>query len=118
MGVTFPAHCVAALDEKAERGEVSVRDTRKFFGQPIATQLALSGGLLLLAALGPVAPSVISEFRVMVSAPRSEVPEVRSSQVLQAALKLPQAIVTKATIKLDLAGISPAEFGDWEEPVR
>jgi hypothetical protein len=98
--------------------EVPVRDSRKFFGQPITTQLALSAGLLLLTALGPVAERVVSESRVMALAQRGKVPEVTPSQVLEAALKLPQAIVTKATIELDLAGISPAEFGDWEEPVR
>jgi hypothetical protein len=110
---------------KRSAGEVSVRDTRKFFGQPITAQLALSAGLLLLAVLGPVAQLVVSDLRVVVSdlrvivpAQRGEMPEVTPSQVLQAALKLPQAIVTKATIKLDLAGISPAEFGDWEEPVH
>jgi hypothetical protein len=98
---------------KRSAGEVSVRDTRKFFSQPIATQLALSAGLLLVA-LGPVAQLVVSESWVM-----APLPKVTASQVLQAALKkLPQAIVTKATIKLDLAGISPAEFGDWEEPGR
>jgi hypothetical protein len=94
-----------------------VCDTRKFFSQPIATQLALSAGLLLVA-LGPVAQFVVSESWVMARVERDELPKVTASQVLQAALKLPQAIVTKATIKLDLAGISPAEFGDWEEPVR
>jgi hypothetical protein len=103
---------------KQSAGEVSVRDTRKFFGQPITTQLALSAGFVLLAALGPVAQLVGSESRVIVQVERGDVPEVTPSQVWQAALKLPQAIVTKATIKLDLAGISPAEFGDWEEPVR
>jgi hypothetical protein len=103
---------------KRSAGEVSVRDTRKFFGQPVTTQLGLSAGILLLAALGPVAQLVVAESRVIVPGERGDVPEVTPSQVLQAALKLPQAIVTKATIKLDLAGISPAEFGDWEEPVR
>jgi hypothetical protein len=103
---------------KRSAGEVSVRDTRKFFSQPIATQLALSAGLLLVA-LGPVAQLVVSESWVMAPVEREELPKVTASQVLQAALKkLPQAIVTKATIKLDLAGISPAEFGDWEEPGR
>jgi hypothetical protein len=90
-----------------------VRDTRKFFSQPITTQLALSAGLLLVA-LGPVAQLVVSESWVMAPVERGEVSKVTASQVLQTALKLPQAIVTKATIKLDLAGISPAEFGDWE----
>jgi hypothetical protein len=103
---------------KRSAGRFRVRESRKFFDQSIVTQFALSVGLLLLAALGPVAELALSEVREVAPAELGKVREVTPSQVLQVALKLPQTMVTKATIKLDLAGISPAEFGDWEEPLR
>jgi hypothetical protein len=38
--------------------------------------------------------------------------------MLQAALRFQRAAVMKVTTKLDLAAMSPADFGDWEEQTR
>jgi hypothetical protein len=109
----------AALDEEAERVEVPVRDSRKTFRRPISPHLGLTAGLLLLAALGPVGELAVGEPRASAPAQPGVAPQVTSPKVmLPATILLQRAVVTRSTSKLDLAAITPAEFGDWEEPIR
>jgi hypothetical protein len=110
----------ANLVEETKGVEVPVRGSRKTVRRPIMPPLGLIAGLLLiLPAPGPAAQPAVAEPMRSALTQTATVPEAASPKaMLQATLRTQRPVVTRVTTKLDLAAIRPAEFGDWEEPMR
>jgi hypothetical protein len=99
--------------------EVPVRRLRKIVRRPIVPPLGLIAGLLVLPTLGPASQLAGAEPMASALTQTAAVPEATSPKaMLQAALRSQRAVVKKVTTRLDLTVIRPAEFGDWEEPIR
>jgi hypothetical protein len=108
-----------ALDDVTEHAEVPVRGSRKTFCRRVVPQLGLTAGLLFFAVISPIVEHAGAEPQPSAPAQPFAAVEVTPPRGMpQASRELHRALVAKTTTKLDLAAILPAEFGDWEEPLR
>jgi hypothetical protein len=107
------------LVEETKGVEVPVRGSRKAVRRPIMPPLGLIAGLLILPAPGPAAQPAVAEPMGSARTQTATVPEAASPKaMLRATLRTKRPVVTRVTTKFNLAAIRPAEFGDWEEPMR